>query len=782
MTAVIIEKHANKLWLLLILSFGLGAATQQFIWLLSLAGLALLIRDRAATASIELLQYWGLLALFLLPALVSLADSYDPNRTASAAARFVAYGLAAVVLFRWRLSATQLPSFMVFAGVIVMGFALDGLLQYALGYNLIGRPMYDDIRYGEKITGALGIDYGHVLAILSPFVFDMVRRVSARSRWVWCCLPLFFAAFSLSGSRASFAVLAASMALYALLLIREQDWFALRMLLLISGLCAGLGLGVLVLSGTGGRWWDVLKLFSSDSEQVSYALSLRPPIWAEAWRLFGLHWFNGVGLRAFGAAAAPVLSQVQDLPFEARGWQAHLIILEVAVDLGLLGLLGYFVFYRWVWRWCLNAPVTAMIPAMCVLLGYFPLASNLAAFSHRISGLVWLLLALALAMARAERLPPVGVTTKPPRRILIVRLSAIGDVVFSSPLIEALRRTWPEAHISWLVEPPAAPLLQHNSSLSAVIIWPKSHWQRLFKSWQWWTLLTEMRQFRRHLQAQQFDLVLDIQGLLKSAILASWTKAPRRIGLHSGEPTRWFLSDVLPKNPDNRRIGSEYLGFAQAIGLAVDDFQMHIALDEGAKAKREQIGADGPYVVICPFTTRPQKHWLAGHWSNLAAALHARGMRVVMLGGPADVAAAEAILVPAVDSAVTNGQGSGEVLASSASLAGNLSARPVSAIESLVGETRLLETAAVISGAQLLIGVDTGLTHMGIAFAVPTVALFGSTCPYTDTTRDNARVIYDALDCSPCRRSPTCGGRFECMSGITPARVLEEVSEVLSLC
>jgi heptosyltransferase-1 len=74
----------------------------------------------------------------------------------------------------------------------------------------------------------------------------------------------------------------------------------------------------------------------------------------------------------------------------------------------------------------------------------------------------------------------------------------------------------------------------------------------------------------------------------------------------------------------------------------------------------------------------------------------------------------------------------------------------------------------------LLVGVDTGLTHMGIAFNTPTVAIFGSTRPYLDTRRDNAKVIWLGLECSPCRRNPTCHGAFTCLRDITPDQVIEQ--------
>ena len=98
----------------------------------------------------------------------------------------------------------------------------------------------------------------------------------------------------------------------------------------------------------------------------------------------------------------------------------------------------------------------------------------------------------------------------------------------------------------------------------------------------------------------------------------------------------------------------------------------------------------------------------------------------------------------------------------------------------LVGETRVAETPAWVEGAGLVVGVDTGLTHMGVALARPTVALFGSTCPYTRGGRGPLTVMYDDLPCAPCQRRPTCGGRFTCMRDLGPERVLAAAMALLA--
>ena len=90
------------------------------------------------------------------------------------------------------------------------------------------------------------------------------------------------------------------------------------------------------------------------------------------------------------------------------------------------------------------------------------------------------------------------------------------------------------------------------------------------------------------------------------------------------------------------------------------------------------------------------------------------------------------------------------------------------------------ESAALVSRASLVIGVDTGLTHMGWAFSVPVIALFGSTCPYRVVPGREGDILYAELHCSPCRRRPTCGGAFDCMSALTPDAVINAAQRYLS--
>ncbi len=341
------------------------------------------------------------------------------------------------------------------------------------------------------------------------------------------------------------------------------------------------------------------------------------------------------------------------------------------------------------------------------------------------------------------------------QRVLIIRPSAIGDIVMASPLLHCLRQTWPRLYIAWLVEPPAQALLQSHPALNALLPWPKAEWKKWARTGQWLRLQRHLREFSSELRAQHFDLAIDAQGLFRSRAMAWLSGARLRIGFASREPGRWLMTRVIDRGPRTRCMGSEYRHLAGMLGARCEDFHPRLFIappdrQAGADWVR-RAGIDGDYAVFCPFTTRPQKHWIAPRWAALASGLRERlALPVILLGGPSDQQAARQLqaisAVPLVD---------------------------------LTGRTSLAEAAAVVAGSRLVVGVDTGLTHMASAFRRPCLALFGATCPYLTTESPLTVVLYHALPCSPCRRRPTCNGRYDCMAALTAARVLDQAELLL---
>lgn len=341
------------------------------------------------------------------------------------------------------------------------------------------------------------------------------------------------------------------------------------------------------------------------------------------------------------------------------------------------------------------------------------------------------------------------------KKVLVVRTSAIGDIVFALPFAKALKETYPDAKLSWLVDKGNQPLLATSPYVDECITIPASEWKSLWDSGQKFKVIQEVLAFGRTLKERQFDVAIDLQGLLKSGIFVWLSNAKQKIGLGSKEGSQWFMNQIIPRSGDPDRISSEYLFLAEQLHFKDGAFEFLMSPDptaeQSALEKLAQLNlAPQNYVVFAAFTTRPQKHWFSDAWEKLAQLVYDETkLTPVLLGGPADGPASEQI------------------------------ASNAPSIVNLVGKTKLAEAIAVIKNAKALIGVDTGLTHMGIAFNIPTVALFGSTCPYTNTTRDNAKVIWLHLPCSPCKRKPTCNNRFDCLRQITPEMALNTLKDVL---
>jgi len=290
------------------------------------------------------------------------------------------------------------------------------------------------------------------------------------------------------------------------------------------------------------------------------------------------------------------------------------------------------------------------------------------------------------------------------RNILLVRLSALGDVIFSTSLLDALRRAFPETRLSWLVQQHFAGIIQDDPRVDQVIVVPKS----TFSS------PRQLFQLRKKLRAQQFDLIIDAQGTLKSNITSALAGS-RRVGFAAKRVGGALLHEAIAKGGDIRDISSEYRFLGQTItGLEVGPPSLEVssAKQQHIKQRINELGLRPGFVALSPFTTRPEKHWVEAHWSKLAALIDAAGKQPVIFGGPGRE-----------DEAARMADASG------------------APVINLTGRTELADLPAWFSMAELVIGVDTGLTHLGIALRRPVVALFGATCPYTQGATSPLKVL-----------------------------------------
>lgn len=257
-------------------------------------------------------------------------------------------------------------------------------------------------------------------------------------------------------------------------------------------------------------------------------------------------------------------------------------------------------------------------------------------------------------------------------RALIVRLSALGDVVCTLPMAAAMKAGHPGIHVTWAVDPRFADLPRACAAVDEVVE-TRGRWGPSLGA---------------------FDVVLDGQGLLKSALVAARAKAPLKLGFHwQREGAGLFTSPVTP-DPASVHVVDRYVDVARAAGGVADraDFALRPGVSE--------LAPPGPYAVINAGAGWATKRWTPEGYAAVIRALGERGFTSVLIGGraPADREAADAVLAlaPAQD---------------------------------LLGRTSVAELVSLIGGASLHLGGDTGSTHLAAALGIPAVALHGLTNP-----------------------------------------------------
>lgn len=342
----------------------------------------------------------------------------------------------------------------------------------------------------------------------------------------------------------------------------------------------------------------------------------------------------------------------------------------------------------------------------------------------------------------------------PTTSILIVRLTAIGDIVMSSPVPTAIKNQNPNTKISWIVHASFAPLLKDHPDIDNVIEFDLDLWLDLWEKKKLIKLSRQSTKIRKILSEYKFDRAIDLQGSFLTGLISKLSGAEQRIALGSASMNSWFMNKTISRTiGDQTQIGAEYRYLVNQLGCSDKNWKMHVPTCENAnKTAREKLyeklnGDD--YAVIVPFAQYPQKKWFDDYWQQIILRIRGRyKLKTIIVGGE-------------------NGLTEGEEMA-----------KRTGAIN-FAGKTSLEETAAIIKGASLLIGVETGLTHMGHALNIPTIALFGATSPYTFVENELSTVIYLNRFCSPCKRKPTCGKKYQCMREITPDKVLTAIKPLL---
>ena len=219
------------------------------------------------------------------------------------------------------------------------------------------------------------------------------------------------------------------------------------------------------------------------------------------------------------------------------------------------------------------------------------------------------------------------------KNILVVKLSAIGDVIHALPVSYAIKETYPDAHLTWVVEPPAYDLLTMNPYIDEIIVFEKKKFKSIVG------FLGNYGPLKRKIQQRRYDAVLDLQGLFKSAAIARLGQAPVKLGMCNMRE----LSDKISKpviGPNaNGHIVERYLDVARAIGCRVDQvrFPLEVPEREAELTQRifSQAGANmgNPYVVFAIGANWPNKRWPVESFAELSDWLYERRLIPVLVGG-----------------------------------------------------------------------------------------------------------------------------------------------------
>lgn len=337
-------------------------------------------------------------------------------------------------------------------------------------------------------------------------------------------------------------------------------------------------------------------------------------------------------------------------------------------------------------------------------------------------------------------------------KILIVKLSAIGDVVHSLPVLYALRDKFPSAHISWLVEEAASSLLHDHPLLDRLIVSRRKSWLKaLGHAGNRKRAISEMKSFIHELRDTEYDIVLDLHGLLKSGLLIFLVRGKRKIGYARGdEGSSIFLNEKITPYDIEKHAILRYMNLAIHLGAQPNGYYFPIPISsadkESIKRMLERERIEGPFIAINPVAKWDSKLWDKKKFALLADfCIKELRLSVIFTGGKEDDAEIQSIMEQMQEVALN-----------------------------FCGRTNLKELAYLYSLSQVMVTTDTGPMHIAAAVGTPVVALFGPTAPWrTGPFGGGHIVIRKKLPCSPCFKKRCTGLR--CMREIEVEEVLQAV-------
>ncbi|QER41785.1 glycosyltransferase family 9 protein [Thermodesulfobacterium sp. TA1] len=333
-------------------------------------------------------------------------------------------------------------------------------------------------------------------------------------------------------------------------------------------------------------------------------------------------------------------------------------------------------------------------------------------------------------------------------KILLIKLSALGDVIQTLPSLTLIKENYPQSIVDWVVDERNAEVLTGHPYLRKVVIFSKE----IFKN------PAKFVSFIRRLREQKYDLAIDYQGLFKSGMVIGLAKAKLKVGFENHrELSPLFYNVRLTAYDPEIHAVRRYLNLTfQAVRLLDPDFSSDIeTIPEVVwpSLSPPQNLIEKPYIVFIPSARWETKWWIFDYWERLIELTLSTypGLRIYITGGPKE-----------------------ETLKNWAKMIENKG----EAVKSLVGTLSLKELVRLIKESQLVVTVDTGPMHLASALKIPTVALFGPTSPLrTGPWGGRFKVLKSPLDCSPCFKKKC--RHWDCMKAILPEQVFQTMKEFL---
>jgi lipopolysaccharide heptosyltransferase I len=340
-----------------------------------------------------------------------------------------------------------------------------------------------------------------------------------------------------------------------------------------------------------------------------------------------------------------------------------------------------------------------------------------------------------------------------PKNILLIKLSSLGDVIHALPALRTLRQLYPKAHIAWIVEEKCKDILYNNPDLDELIVVRIRHWRKNWNLQSWRELKASLKQIRG-----RFDLVIDIQGLIKTGVIAFLTQAPRIIGFDKHDcrerPNAWFTHEKIPYMGKKVHVVDRYLSMIQALGAKTVSDEFPLVVPEQAEAHIEAYWkanpelSEKPVVAIHHGVGFPTKRWPMERFAQLGDRLAKEmGFNILLTWGPGEEEAVKILSSQMKEKHWVSPKNS------------------------------LHESIAMLKRMSLCIGCDTGPMHLSAAQGVPTVTLFGPTNPvYSRPHGNNHEVVVKLQPCSFCHKH-SCPTQMECMTAITVDDVFTAVQK-----